>query len=68
MSGNLHSHTPSISADGRYIAYRSEASDLVSGLQDTNNEVLVRFHSTIPGTLPQAEKPVARPLETRRAA
>ena len=37
-------------------------------LQDTTNEVLVRFHSTIPGTLPQAEKPVARPLETRRAA
>ena len=37
-------------------------------LQDTTNEVLVRFHSTNPGTMPQAEKPAARPIETRRAA
>jgi hypothetical protein len=37
-------------------------------LQDTTNEVLVRFHSTNPGTMPQAEKPVVRPIETRRAA
>ncbi len=37
-------------------------------LQDTTNEVLVRFHSTHPGDLPQAQKPAARPLETRRAA
>lgn len=36
-------------------------------LQDTTNEVLVRFHSTNPGTL-QAPAPVARPMETRRAA
>jgi len=37
-------------------------------LQDTTNEVLVRFHTTNPGTLPQAQKPAARPIETRRAA
>ena len=37
-------------------------------LQDTTNEVLGRFHATNPGTLPQAQKPAARPIETRRAA
>ena len=37
-------------------------------LQDTTNEVLVRFRSTHPGTLAQAEVPAARPVETRRAA
>jgi hypothetical protein len=36
-------------------------------LQDTTNEVLVRFHSTNPGPV-QAEVPAARPIETRRAA
>ena len=37
-------------------------------LQDTTNEVLVRFRSTNPGTQPQAEMPAARQVETRRAA
>jgi hypothetical protein len=37
-------------------------------LQDTTNEVLVRFQSTNPGTLAQVYAPVARPIETRRAA
>jgi hypothetical protein len=38
-------------------------------LQDTTNEVLVRFHSTNPGTLSsKVEAPAARPVETRRAA
>ncbi|MGA8088282.1 MAG: DNA-directed RNA polymerase subunit omega [Terracidiphilus sp.] len=37
-------------------------------LQDTTNEVLVRFHSTNPGTLAQVYAPVPRPIETRRAA
>jgi hypothetical protein len=37
-------------------------------LQDTTNEVLVRYHSTNPGPMPQAQKPAARPIETRRAA
>ena len=37
-------------------------------LQDTTNEVLVRFHSTNPGTPLQVNVPKARPVETRRAA
>lgn len=37
-------------------------------LQDTTNEVLVRFHSTNPGIATQAEVPAARIIETRRAA
>ena len=37
-------------------------------LQDTTNEVLVRFHSTNPGTPSQVYAPKARPIETRRAA
>ena len=37
-------------------------------LQDTTNEVLVRFRSTNPGSQPQIQVPAARPMETRRAA
>jgi hypothetical protein len=37
-------------------------------LQDTTNEVLVRFHSTNPGIQSQVYAPAARPIETRRAA
>jgi hypothetical protein len=37
-------------------------------LQDTTNEVLVRFHSTNPGFQLPASVPAARPIETRRAA
>jgi len=37
-------------------------------LQDTTNEVLVRFHSTNPGSLAPANVPAPRPLEARRAA
>ena len=37
-------------------------------LQDTTNEVLVRFRSTHPGTPAQVEVPATRPMETRRAA
>jgi hypothetical protein len=36
-------------------------------LQDTTNEVLVRFHSSNPAEA-QAEVPAARQIETRRAA
>jgi Tol biopolymer transport system component len=34
VQGNQSSHTPSISADGRYVAFQSEATNLVDG--DTN--------------------------------
>ena len=37
-------------------------------LQDTTNEVLVRFRSTNPGTQLPTAVPAARPMETRRAA
>jgi hypothetical protein len=37
-------------------------------LQDTTNEVLVRFHSTNPGTLAQQAEPAAQQVERRRAA
>jgi hypothetical protein len=37
-------------------------------LQDTTNEVLVRFHNSNPGTELRAQAPAARPIETRRAA
>src|ERR1700689_2860268 len=37
-------------------------------LQDTTNEVLVRFHSTNPGTLAPVAVAKGKPVETRRAA
>ena len=40
--GNGDSDAPSISANGRYVAFRSEASNLVSG--DTNNTLDVFVH------------------------
>jgi hypothetical protein len=37
-------------------------------LQDTTNEVLVRFHSTNPGTVAPSATPAVHPIEQRRAA
>jgi hypothetical protein len=37
-------------------------------LQDTTNEVLVRFHSTNPATAATVAKPAEQQIETRRAA
>ena len=37
-------------------------------LQDTTNEVLVRFHTTNPGTLAPVPAPAVQPVERRRAA
>jgi hypothetical protein len=37
-------------------------------LQDTTNEVLVRFRVTNPGSQQQPQAPAARPIEARRAA
>jgi hypothetical protein len=42
VEGNDESYTPSISADGRYVAFHSDASNLVSG--DTNNYEDVFVH------------------------
>jgi hypothetical protein len=43
-TGNNLSDTPVISSDGRYVAFRSDASNLVSGTTDTNgtDDVFVR--------------------------
>jgi hypothetical protein len=37
-------------------------------LQDTTNEVLVRFHTTNPGTAHPVQAPAIQPMERRRAA
>lgn len=37
-------------------------------LQDTTNEVLVRFHSTNPGSVSPIAPPAVQPIEQRRAA
>ena len=37
-------------------------------LQDTTNEVLVRFHGTNPGSVVPAAAPAVQPIEQRRAA
>jgi hypothetical protein len=37
-------------------------------LQDTTNEVLVRFHSTNPGVAAPVAVPANQPVEARRAA
>jgi hypothetical protein len=37
-------------------------------LQDTTNEVLVRFHTTNPGSAAPVAAPVVQPVEHRRAA
>lgn len=46
--GNGRSDFPSISADGRFVAFESDASDLVAG--DTNLETDVFLHDTHTGT------------------
>jgi Tol biopolymer transport system component len=46
--GNGHSDAPSISGDGRYVAFESVASDLVSG--DTNGYSDIFLHDTQTGT------------------
>jgi hypothetical protein len=37
-------------------------------LQDTTNEVLVRFHTTNPGSAAPVQAPAIQPIERRRAA
>jgi Tol biopolymer transport system component len=46
--GNNYSGSPSISADGRYVAFRSEATNLVAG--DTNNTADVFVRDRLAGT------------------
>jgi hypothetical protein len=46
--GNHYSFDPSISADGRYVAFYSYASNLVSG--DTNNALDIFVYDTVANT------------------
>jgi Tol biopolymer transport system component len=47
-SANSQSHSPSISADGRYVSFDSFASNLVAG--DTNGDFDVFLHDRLAGT------------------
>jgi Tol biopolymer transport system component len=42
ISGNGRSFDPSVSADGRFVAFRSEASDLVTGDNNGKRDIFVR--------------------------
>ncbi|HWP32099.1 MAG TPA: hypothetical protein VNK96_10315 [Fimbriimonadales bacterium] len=44
--GNGHSNNPSISADGRYVAFTSDASNLVSGDTNGTDDVFVHDRQT----------------------
>jgi len=46
-AGNDDSHDPSISGDGRYVVFYSEASDLV--VNDTNGKVDIFIHDLVSG-------------------
>jgi Tol biopolymer transport system component len=46
--GNFDSYTPSISADGRYVAFYSNASNLVG--DDTNNKADIFVYDTVANT------------------
>jgi len=43
---NRRSDLPQLSADGQYVAFRSDASNLVSGDTNTNEDVFVRSRAT----------------------
>jgi len=45
--GNWDSYRPSISADGRYVAFRSTSSNLVPGDTDWNSDILVHDRFTV---------------------
>jgi Tol biopolymer transport system component len=47
VQGNIYSSIPSISADGRYVAFMSDASNLVVG--DTNNVADIFVHDRVTG-------------------
>jgi len=42
LAGNHASHTPSISADGRYVAFSSEATNLVANDTNDKHDIFVR--------------------------
>jgi Tol biopolymer transport system component len=46
QSGNAESSEPSLSGDGRYVAFKSDASDLVSGDNNNGRNIFVRDRQT----------------------
>ena len=44
--GNLNSSSPSLSADGRYVAFQSDATNLVAGDTNTYRDVFVHDRTT----------------------
>ena len=49
--GNGDSWQPVVSADGRFVAFQSLATDLVAGLSDTNDTIDLFLYDRIAGTL-----------------
>ncbi|HEX5719845.1 MAG TPA: hypothetical protein VF179_27065 [Thermoanaerobaculia bacterium] len=49
-TGNGNCHLPAVSADGRYVAFASVATDLVPGQTDGNNEYDIFLYDRIAGT------------------
>jgi len=43
VQGNNNSHNPSISSDGRYVAFESYAANLVTGDTNTSCDVFVSY-------------------------
>lgn len=52
IQGNLDSHSPSITSDGRYVAFQSLATNLVP--EDTNGAWDIFVHDTVAGTTVRA--------------
>ena len=50
-TGNAESDWPSLSADGRYLAFHSNATDLVSGVSDDNQQSDVLLYDRLLGTV-----------------
>jgi Tol biopolymer transport system component len=46
QQGSSHSYSPSVSSDGRYVAFHSTANNLVSGDADGNDDVFVHDRQT----------------------
>jgi Tol biopolymer transport system component len=49
--GNSHSHHPRISADGRYVAFDSDANNLVTGDTNGHRDIFIRDRQTNTTTL-----------------
>jgi WD40-like Beta Propeller Repeat len=67
-TGNAISYSPSVSADGRFVAYRSESSDLVTGQDDTNTFQDVFLFDRVTGTNRLVSHVFAQPAKAGNGA